>query len=210
VAIARLQWLWVFLWLSCSVLATIINKTLVSGGVKKTVDGITLAAFHYGVAAFVGWLNMCVFRRQHNAAWANHLSTGGNPWRWRSVALAATMSTSSKILTYFSYGLVPVSTAQTVKATQPIFQVLVCYLWLGESVSLTTILTLVPIVGGVGVASGADVNLDMVGGLLAVASGFCGVMYNTTCKVRARVCVCVCVCVCACVLWMGNEEGKWN
>ena len=61
--------------------------------------------------------------------------------------------TFAKILTYTSYGLIPVSLTHTVKALTPFFNVFIVYLWVGESVSFPTLLSLIPIIVGVIYAS---------------------------------------------------------
>ena len=59
----------------------------------------------------------------------------------------------AKFLTYTSYGLIPVSLTHTVKALQPFFNVLLVFLWTGQSVDRPTFLSLIPIVFGVIYAS---------------------------------------------------------
>ena len=65
----------------------------------------------------------------------------------------------AKFLTYTSYGLIPVSLTHTVKALTPFFNVFIVFLWVGESVSFPTLLSLVPIVLGVIYASVNEIEL---------------------------------------------------
>lgn len=70
--------------------------------------------------------------------------------------------TFAKILTYTSYGLIPVSLTHTVKALTPFFNVFIVYLWVGESVSFPTLLSLIPIIVGVIYASVNEIECDSI------------------------------------------------
>lgn len=71
----------------------------------------------------------------------------------RYVSPLAIAMIATKLLTYISYGYIPASLTHTVKALQPFFNVLIVFIWTGESVDRRTILTLFPIVFGVVYAS---------------------------------------------------------
>ena len=71
----------------------------------------------------------------------------------RYVSPLAIAMVSTKLLTYISYGYIPASLTHTVKALQPFFNVLIVFLWTGEGVDRSTLLSLVPIVVGVVYAS---------------------------------------------------------
>ena len=60
---------------------------------------------------------------------------------------------STKLLTYVSYGYIPVSLTHTVKALQPFFNVLIVFIWTGKGVDTKTLLSLIHIVFGVAYAS---------------------------------------------------------
>ena len=64
----------------------------------------------------------------------------------------------AKFLTYKSYGIIPVSLTHTVKALQPFFNVLIVFIWTGNSVDLPTFLTLIPIIVGVAYASSKEIE----------------------------------------------------
>ena len=65
---------------------------------------------------------------------------------------------------------IPVAYSHTVKATMPVFTVLLSKLILNENHSFGVYLTLVPIVGGVLMATISDIVIDMVGVLNALIS----------------------------------------
>ena len=67
----------------------------------------------------------------------------------------------SKLFTYTSYSYVPVSLTHTVKALQPLFNVLMTYFWMGKRVSFRTILSLIPIIVGVAYASVNELQYEV-------------------------------------------------
>lgn len=76
----------------------------------------------------------------------------------------------AKLFTYVSYGLVPLSTAQLVKATTPIVSVAMTRLILGERFGWQSYLSLVPIAVGVILSVGVDVEFNALGVAAALAS----------------------------------------
>eukprot|EP00744_Colponema_vietnamica_P014206 GILI01019899.1.p1 GENE.GILI01019899.1~~GILI01019899.1.p1 ORF type:complete len:357 (+),score=69.64 GILI01019899.1:95-1165(+) len=72
-----------------------------------------------------------------------------------------------------SITLVPVSLTQTVKSASPLFTVFLCRVFMKEMYSFKTYFSLIPVVVGVGLASGSEVNFDVLGFVTAVASVSC-------------------------------------
>lgn len=87
----------------------------------------------------------------------------------RVLPLAA-MIVGAKLFTYISYGRVPLSTAQIVKAATPIVTVLMTRFFLGERFGLQSYLSLLPIAMGVCLAVGVDIDFNVLGVLAALAS----------------------------------------
>ena len=110
------QWLLVGTWVTASITSTIINKTLVSGGLKRSVDSLTLSAFHFGVAMVLGYLQMQFFAVKHQAVWLAHISRGGANWRLRTAVVPACFVIGSKVLTYYSYRSVETPPRPTVSS----------------------------------------------------------------------------------------------
>lgn len=80
---------------------------------------------------------------------------------WKIIRLIFPLSLAmffSKLFTYVSYSYVPVSLTHTVKALQPLFNVLISYFFEGRTVSHTVLLSLLPIVVGVAYSSFNDIQ----------------------------------------------------
>jgi solute carrier family 35 protein E1 len=95
-------------------------------------------------------------------------------YHWRMLFPLAFAKFLSSVLAHVSIWKVPVSYAHTVKATMPIFTVLITRLALGTRHATLTYLSLLPIVGGVAVATMSEVAFDMLGltTALAATAGF--------------------------------------
>lgn len=74
------------------------------------------------------------------------------------------------LTTNMSLGAVNVSLTHTIKSLEPFFTVFLSYLFYGVAPSLTIMLTLVPIVAGVIVASATDLSFNWYGFLTAMGS----------------------------------------
>ncbi|XP_078438981.1 phosphoenolpyruvate/phosphate translocator 1, chloroplastic-like [Wolffia australiana] len=82
----------------------------------------------------------------------------------------AAVHTLGNLFTNMSLGKVAVSFTHTIKAMEPFFSVLLSALFLGEKPSLLVLLSLAPIVGGVGLASLTEVSFNWAGFWSAMAS----------------------------------------
>lgn len=88
----------------------------------------------------------------------------------KNVAPLALIHVVGNVLTNISLGLVAVSFTHTVKAAEPFFSALFSYLFLGDVPSFPVLLTLLPIVGGVVIASASEASFNWGGFLSAIAS----------------------------------------
>ncbi|KAI9177983.1 hypothetical protein LWI28_021345 [Acer negundo] len=82
----------------------------------------------------------------------------------------AVAHTLGNLLTNVSLGMVNVSFTQTIKAMEPFFTVLLAALFLSERPTLWVVSSLVPIVGGVALASLTEVSFNWTGFISAMAS----------------------------------------
>ncbi|XP_062194007.1 phosphoenolpyruvate/phosphate translocator 3, chloroplastic-like isoform X1 [Phragmites australis] len=86
------------------------------------------------------------------------------------------------VFTNMSLGKVAVSFTHTVKASEPFFTALLSALFLGETPSLPVLGSLVPIVGGVALASLTEVSFNWVGFWSAMASNLANQSRNVLSK----------------------------
>lgn len=82
----------------------------------------------------------------------------------------ACVHTMGNLFTNMSLGRVAVSFTHTIKAMEPFFSVLLSALFLGEYPSLLVVASLLPIVGGVALASLTEASFNWAGFLSAMAS----------------------------------------
>lgn len=82
----------------------------------------------------------------------------------------AMVHTLGNLFTNMSLGKVAVSFTHTIKAMEPFFSVLLSFLFLGELPTVWVVLSLVPVVGGVALASMTEASFNWVGFWSAMAS----------------------------------------
>jgi drug/metabolite transporter (DMT)-like permease len=87
-----------------------------------------------------------------------------------------------KTLTYISYGKIPVSLTHTVKASSPIFSVILMRLWLKKRASTEVILSLLPICFGIALCGITEIQFDALGFSAALVSSLSSVLQNTLFK----------------------------
>lgn len=100
----------------------------------------------------------------------------------KTILPMACLRVLSTTLNGFSVLRIPVSYVHTVKATQPIMTVLVALVLLGEYPTWKQVISLIPIVAGVMLASLTEVEFDLIGALCAVFSAMTTGVQNVVSK----------------------------
>lgn len=85
---------------------------------------------------------------------------------------------SSKLLTLYSFRLIPMSMTYTLKAVSPLMSCLLSYIFKGRVFSWSIYLSLVPICGGVILATVGGFQFSRLGIVLGGVSTLAGVMYS--------------------------------
>jgi len=94
----------------------------------------------------------------------------GWSYHWKMLFPLAFAKFLSSVLAHISVWKVPVSYAHTVKATMPIFTVIISRVFLGTRHTTLVYCSLLPIVSGVAVATISEVAFDMMGLMTALAA----------------------------------------
>ncbi|GFP92365.1 phosphoenolpyruvate/phosphate translocator 1 chloroplastic [Phtheirospermum japonicum] len=94
----------------------------------------------------------------------------------------AVVHTLGNLFTNMSLGKVAVSFTHTIKAMEPFFSVLLSSMFLGEAPTIWVISSLIPIVGGVGLASLTEVSFNWAGFWSAMASNLTNQSRNVLSK----------------------------
>mmetsp|Transcript_38282 Transcript_38282/g.61445 ORF Transcript_38282/g.61445 Transcript_38282/m.61445 type:complete len:374 (-) Transcript_38282:124-1245(-) len=78
----------------------------------------------------------------------------------------------SRILTYFSFSKVPASLTQTIKASSPVFTVLLSFLLRGNRTRPGMLVTLIPIIIGVTLSTVTELEFEFLGFVSALLAAF--------------------------------------
>lgn len=89
----------------------------------------------------------------------------------KAVIPLAIVHTLGNLLTNISLGSVAVSFTHTIKAMEPFFSVVLSSLFLGDHPSISVIVCLILIVGGVALASASEASFSWVGFTSAMVRG---------------------------------------
>ncbi|KAK2365542.1 holo-[acyl-carrier-protein] synthase [Trifolium repens] len=133
----------------------------------------TVTAFQFGFASLV-----------INLIWTLNLHPRPNISKSKLVAILplAVAHTLGNLLTNISLGKVAVSFTHTIKAMEPFFTVVLSSLLLGQMPTLWVFSSLLPIVGGVALASMTEVSFNWIGFSTAMASNLTNQSRNVLSK----------------------------
>ncbi|XP_042454527.1 phosphoenolpyruvate/phosphate translocator 1, chloroplastic-like isoform X2 [Zingiber officinale] len=134
---------------------------------------MTITAFHFGIGTVFILL-----------MWLTNIYEKPKISSKQIVAILplAIVHTLANVFTNMSLGMVAVSFTHTIKASEPFFTVILSALFLGEFPSFLVLISLVPIVGGVALASLTEVSFNWAGFWSAMASNLTNQSRNVLSK----------------------------
>ncbi|KAL6583795.1 Palmitoyl-protein thioesterase 1 [Orobanche minor] len=149
---------------------------------KQKNDRYVLKAFHYPLTVTLG--QFAVGTVLVTLMWTLNLykrpKISGS--QLAAILPLAVVHTLGNLFTNMSLGKVAVSFTHTIKAMEPFFSVVLSALFLGEFPTIWVVSSLVPIVGGVGLASMTEASFNWAGFWSAMASNLTNQARNVLSK----------------------------
>ncbi|CAL9205060.1 phosphoenolpyruvate/phosphate translocator 1, chloroplastic-like [Musa acuminata AAA Group] len=134
---------------------------------------ITITTFHFAIGTVLIWLMWVTNLYKRPKISSKQLA---------AIVPLAIVHTLANLFTNMSLGKVAVSFTHTIKALEPFFTVVLSAMFLGELPTLWVLISLVPIVGGVAMASLTEASFNWAGFWSAMASNLTNQSRNVLSK----------------------------
>lgn len=153
---------WIFFYFLTNLGLTIYNKAVFQ--FVKFHYPFTLTMVHCFFSCLGCFSLIVISRRNFNVSISRR--------SWIVLILFSFLYTINISVSNVSLGLVTLSFHQIVRSTTPVFVILISILFTSKSYSLYTYLSLIPVVGGVALATYGDISFTMMGFLLTIFGTF--------------------------------------
>ncbi|GFQ91662.1 solute carrier family 35 member E2B [Trichonephila clavata] len=104
------------------------------------------------------------------------------PHFYRNMFMVGSLRFSTLLLGLVALWFVPVSFAETVKSSAPVFTVFLAWLWMGEKTSWLVCLSLLPIMGGLALCSANELSFNATGFAAAMITNLSECLQNVFSK----------------------------
>lgn len=164
------------LWYFFSFCTLFLNKYILS---TLKGDPTLLGAMQMVMTTTLGFLQMYLPLGFYTA-----INREGKPPNfWRNMLIVGVMRFSTVVLGLVALKFVAVSFTETVKSSAPIFTVGISYLMMREQTGLFTILSLIPIMFGLGLCSTYELSFNIQGFIAALATNLTECLQNVYSKI---------------------------
>lgn len=164
------------LWYFFSFCTLFLNKYILS---TLKGDPTLLGAMQMVMTTTLGFLQMYLPLGFYTA-----INREGKPPNfWRNMLIVGVMRFSTVVLGLVALKFVAVSFTETVKSSAPIFTVGISYMMMREQTGLFTILSLIPIMFGLGLCSTYELSFNIQGFIAALATNLTECLQNVYSKI---------------------------
>lgn len=167
--------LFLILWYFFSFCTLFLNKYILS---TLKGDPTLLGAMQMVMTTSLGFLQMYL-----PLGFYTNVDREGKPKNfWRNMVIVGTMRFSTVVLGLVALKFVAVSFTETIKSSAPIFTVIISYCMLREQTGVFTVLSLIPIMGGLALCSVYELSFNIQGFAAALATNITECLQNVYSK----------------------------